>query len=143
MGGTSIKLPTIGWVKTYEGLPHTTCKSITISRTADSWFIAFAYEQNPEQKIKSQEVVGVDLGVKELATLSTGVVFPNPKHYKSHRAKLKRLSRVLARKVKGSGNRHKAKVQLGKHHAKIANLRKNTLHQITTYLCKNHATIVV
>ena len=83
------------------------------------------------------------MGVKELATLSTGVVFPNPKHYKVHIVKLKRLSRVLSRKVKGSGNRYKAKVQLAKHYAKIANLRKNTLHQITTYLCKNHATIVV
>ncbi|MEG3903407.1 MULTISPECIES: RNA-guided endonuclease TnpB family protein, partial [unclassified Microcoleus] len=89
------------------------------------------------------DVVGVDLGVKELATLSTGVVFPNPKHYKAHLAKLKRLSRVLARKVKGSENRYKAKIQLAKHHAKVANLRKNTRHQITTYLCKNHAKIVV
>jgi putative transposase len=42
VGGTSIKLPTIGWVKTQVGLPHTTCKSITISCTADNWFIAFA-----------------------------------------------------------------------------------------------------
>jgi putative transposase len=83
------------------------------------------------------------LGIKELATLSTGVVFPNPKHYKAHLAKLKRLSRVLARKAKGSQNRYKAKTQLARHHAKIANLRKNTLHQITTYLCKNHAKIVV
>ena len=143
VGGTSIKLPTIGWVKTHEGLPHTTCKSITISRTADSWFIAFAYEQSHEPKVKSHDVVGVDLGVKELATLSTGIVFPNPKHYKAHLAKLKRLSRVLARKVKDSSNRYKAKIRLAKHHAKIANLRKNTLHQTTTYLCKNHATIVV
>lgn len=143
VGGTSIKLPTIGWVKTHEGLPHTTCKSITISRTADSWFIAFAYEQHHEPTIKSHDVVGVDLGVKELATLSTGVVFPHPKHYKAHLAKLKRLSRVLARKIKGSENRYKAKIQLAKHHAKVANLRKNTLHKITTYLCKNHAKIVV
>ncbi|MEH1870344.1 RNA-guided endonuclease InsQ/TnpB family protein [Nostoc sp.] len=45
VGGKTIKLPTIGWVKTYEGLPHAACKSITISRTANSWFIAFAYEQ--------------------------------------------------------------------------------------------------
>ncbi len=143
VGGTSIKLPTIGWVKTHEGLPHTFAKSITISCTADSWFIAFAYEQNHEPTVKTHHVVGVDLGVKELATLSTGVVFPNPKHYKTHLAKLKRLSRVLARKVKSSSNRYKSKLQLAKHHAKIANLRKNTLHQITTYLCKNHATIVV
>ena len=143
VGGKSIKLPTIGWIKTYEGLPHTTCKSITISRTADSWFIAFAYEQEHEPTLKKYEVVGVDIGVKELATLSTCVVFPNPKHYKTNLRKLKRLSRKLARKIKGSNNRYKAKITLARHHAKIANLRKNTLHQITTYLCKNHAKIVV
>ncbi|MGI2904208.1 RNA-guided endonuclease InsQ/TnpB family protein, partial [Tolypothrix sp. VBCCA 56010] len=79
----------------------------------------------------------------ELCTLSTGVVFPNPKHYKTHLEKLHRLSRKFARKVKGSNNRNKAKTQLAKHHLRIANLRKNTLHQITTFLCKNHAKIVV
>ncbi|MBE9212333.1 transposase [Plectonema cf. radiosum LEGE 06105] len=143
VGGKSIKLPTIGWVRTYEGLPHTTCKSITISRTANSWFIAFAYEQSHEPTVKEHDIVGVDLGVKVLATLSTGVVFPNPKHYKKHLDKLKRLSRTFARKLKGSNNRYKAKIELAKHHTKIANLRKNTLHQITTYLCKNHAKIVI
>jgi putative transposase len=143
VGGRSIKLPTVGWVKTYEGLPHTTCKSITISRTADSWFIAFAYEQEHEPTTKQHDVVGVDLGVKELATLSTGVVFPNPKHYKANLEKLRRLSKKFSRKVKGSNNRYKAKTKLAKHHAKVANLRKNALHQITTFLCKNHAKIVV
>jgi Transposase and inactivated derivatives len=98
VGGTSIKLPRIGWVKTYEGLPHATCKSITISRTADSWFIAFARKQKHEPTVKSLEVVGVDLGVKTLATFSTGVVFSNPKHYKTHLNKLRRLSKELSRK---------------------------------------------
>jgi putative transposase len=143
VGGLSIKLPTIGWVRTYEGLPHTTCKAITISRTADSWFIAFAYEQEHKPTIKQHEIVGVDLGVKVLATLSTGVVFPNPKHYKANLKKLKRLSKKFAKKVKGSNNRHQAKIQLAKHHARIANLRKETLHKVTTFLCKNHAKIVV
>lgn len=143
VGGKSVKLPTIGWVRTYEGLPHTTCTKITISRTADSWFIAFAYEQNHEPTVKQYDVVGVDIGVKELATLSTGVVFPNPKHYKTNLEKLRRLSRKFAKKVKGSNNRYKAKIQLAKHHARVANLRKDTIHQITTFLCKNHAKIVV
>lgn len=143
VGGKSIKLPTIGWVKTYEGLPHTTCTKITISKTASCWFIAFAYSLEHEPTIKQHEVVGIDLGVKELATLSTGVVFQNPKHYKANLEKLRRLSRKVAKKIKGSNNRNQAKKQLAKHHARIANLRKNTLHQITTYLCKNHAKIVV
>lgn len=143
VGGTSIKLPTIGWVKTYEGLPHTTCKSITISRTADSWYIAFSYEQECQPTIKKHDAVGVDLGVKTLATLSTGKVFENNKHYRKNLVKLKKLSRIYARKNQGSNNKHKAKIKLARHHARIANLRKDTLHKITTYLCKNHAKIVV
>jgi putative transposase len=78
-----------------------------------------------------------------LATLSTGVVFQNPKHYKTNLEKLRRLSKSHSRKSKGSNNRKKSKIKLRSHHAKVANLRKNTLHQITTYLCKNHAKIVV
>ncbi|MCU0536773.1 MAG: transposase [Hydrococcus sp. Prado102] len=143
IGGTRLKLPTIGWVGTFEGLPHTTCKSITISRIADDWFVAFAYEQKHEPTEKQHEVVGVDLGIKELATLSTGVVFSNHRHYKKGLAKLQNLSRKYARTVKGSANRLKAKFKLAKHHAKVANQRKDTLHKITTYLCKNHAHIVV
>ncbi|KAB8320436.1 IS200/IS605 family element transposase accessory protein TnpB [Tolypothrix campylonemoides VB511288] len=143
IGGTSIKLPTIGWVKTYEGLPHTTTKSITISRTADDWFIAFAYEIPCEPSVKSVDVVGVDLGVKSLATLSTGKTFENPKTYKKQLRKLQRLSRFHSRKVNGSKNKHKSKIKLAKHHARVANIRKDTLHKITNYLCKNHAIIVV
>jgi putative transposase len=82
--------------------------------------IAFAYEQEYEPTTKKYEVVGVDLGVKELATLSTGVVFPNPKHYKTHLKKLRRLSKSLARKIKGSSKRYKAKIKLAKCHAKVA-----------------------
>ncbi|MEH1874940.1 MAG: RNA-guided endonuclease TnpB family protein [Nostoc sp.] len=143
VGGKTIKLPTIGWVKTYEGLPHTTCKSITISRTANSWFIAFAYEQDRVPTAKTHEVVGVDLGVKELATLSTGTVFPNPKHYKTNLEKLRRLSRQFSRKVNGSNNKYKCKLKLAKHHARVAAQRIDTLHKITTYLCKNHAKVVI
>jgi putative transposase len=143
VGGTSIKLPTIGWVKTYEGLPHTTCKSITISRTADSWYIAFSYEQECRPTIKKHDAVGVDLGVKELAILSTGITLANPKHYKQNLAKLQRLSNIYSKKASCSSNKHKAKIKLARHHARIANLRKDTLHKITTYLCKNHAKIVV
>jgi putative transposase len=143
VGGRSIKLPTIGWVKTFEGLPHTTTTKLSISRIADDWYIAFAYEQECPLTQKSVDVVGVDLGIKELATLSTGVTFPNPKAYKKNIQKLKRLSKTLARKAKGSNNRNKAKVKLAKHHNRVSNIRKDSLHKVTHYLCKNHALVVV
>lgn len=64
VGGTSIKLPTIGWVKSFEGLPHTTTTKLTISRIASDWYIAFAYEQSKQTTEKSLDVVGIDLGIK-------------------------------------------------------------------------------
>lgn len=143
IGGKSHKLPTVGWVKTFEGLPHTTTTKITISRVANDWFIAFAYEQPKQITDKSVDVVGVDLGIKAIATLSTGIVFPNPKPYKKGLAKLKRLSKKLARKQQSSSRKKKAKLKLTKHHAKVANSRKDSLHKITTYLCKNHAKVVI
>ncbi|WP_246162706.1 RNA-guided endonuclease InsQ/TnpB family protein [Brasilonema sennae] len=143
VGGVRIKLPTIGWVKTYEGLPHTTTTKLSISRVADDWYIAFAYEQECKPTPKPVDVVGVDLGIKELATLSTGVTFPNPKAYKKNIQKLKRLSKSLARKIKGSNNRHKLKIKLARHHNRVANIRKDSLHKVTHYLCKNHALVVV
>lgn len=143
IGGKSIKLPTVGWVKTFEDLPHTTATKLTISRIADEWYIAFAYEQPEQVTQKTVETVGIDLGVKELATLSTGVVFLNQKHFKKSLANLQKLSRRFAKKQKGSKRREKAKLKLAKCHAKIAFTRNDTLHKITTYLCQNHARIVV
>jgi putative transposase len=143
VGGVRVKLPTIGWVKTYEGLPHTTTTKLTISRIADDWYIAFPYEVETEPTPKLVDAVGVDLGVKELATLSTGVVFPNPKAYKKNIQKLKRLSKTHSRKSKGSNNRYKSKIKLAKHHARVSNIRKDALHKVTNYLCKNHAVIVI
>ncbi|MBW4628155.1 MAG: transposase [Brasilonema octagenarum HA4186-MV1] len=143
VGGVRVKLPTIGWVKTYEGLPHTTTAKLSISRIADDWYIAFAYEVEVEPTPKFVEIVGVDLGIKELATLSTGVVFPNPKAYKKNIQKLKRLSKAHSRKNKSSNNRHKSKIKLAKHHARVSNIRKDSLHKVTHYLCKNHAVIVI
>ena len=48
LGGTRLKLPTIGGVSTYEGLPHVTTKAFTISQEAGSWSIGFSYEIEPE-----------------------------------------------------------------------------------------------
>ena len=143
VGGTSLKLPTIGWVKNFEGLPHTTTTKVTISRIANNWFIAFAYEQTLQITSKTVEVVGVDLGIKVLVTLSTGVIFSNPRSHKKSLAKLQRLSKKLSRKQKGSNRRSKARLKLATSHARVANIRGDNLHKITTYLCKNHAKVVI
>ncbi len=84
-----IKLPRIGWIKTHEILPdNVTPKSVTISKKADRWFVSFKIEKEPQITEKSVDVVGVDLGIKSLATLSTGEVFPGAKSYRKLEAKL-------------------------------------------------------
>ena len=88
-------------------------------------------------------VVGVDLGVKSLATLSDGTVIPNPKFLRQRLKKVKRLQRAVTRKRKGSRNRRKAAQRLGKLHRKVANQRVNTLHQFTTMLAKTRSVVVL
>ncbi|MBR8829600.1 MAG: IS200/IS605 family transposase ISAsp9 [Chroococcopsis gigantea SAG 12.99] len=138
-----IKVPVIGWLKTYETLPTGfTPKSITISRTADRWFISFKIEAHLQETPKVVDVVGCDLGVKRLVTLSTGETFEGSKSYKKYEAKLSRLQWLNRRKKKGSNNDKKAQVKIARLHRKIANIRKDTLHKITTYIAKNHGEIV-
>ncbi|GGA02133.1 hypothetical protein CYANOKiyG1_14110 [Okeania sp. KiyG1] len=139
-----IKLPRIGWIKTYEILPDNIIpKSVTISRKADRWFISFKIEKEPSITEKSVDVVGVDLGVKSLATLSTGEVFVGAKSYKKLEAKLSRLQYLNRHQVKFSHNWKKAQLKIARLHTKVANIRKDTLHKLTTYLAKNHSQIVI
>lgn len=84
---------------------------------------------------------GGDLGVSTLATLSTGKRIPGPKAHKRLLGCLKRLSRALSRKVKGSNNRRKAKQKLARLHARIANIRQDSLHQLTTGVTRQFHTI--
>lgn len=80
-----LKVPVIGWLKTYERLPQgITPKSVTISRCCDRWFISFKIEEDPVVTEKLVDCVGVDLGVRSLATLSTGEVFLGAKSYKKY-----------------------------------------------------------
>lgn len=153
-----IKVPVIGWLKTYERLPvDQKPKSFTISRTADRWFVswkievstslnlntsaALSVEIEPTNESKLVDTVGVDLGIKTLATLSTGEVFEGTKSYRKYEEKLSRLQWLSRHKQRGSNNWKKAQIQIARLHTRIANIRKDTLHKLTTYLAKNHSKI--
>lgn len=141
LSSNKIKIPIIGVVKTYERLPQLDLvKNVTITRQADKWFISFKIEAE-ELTTTSSDIVGVDLGIKALAVLSTGKVIDGAKSYRKAEKKLGKLQREVSRKVKGSNNRAKAVTKLAKAHARIANIRKDTLHKLTTYLSKNHTVV--
>jgi putative transposase len=144
VGHQKIKIPNLGWVKTFERLPQgISPKSVTLSKKADRWFISFRIEVEPTNPEKSVDVVGVDLGIKTLATLSTGETFQGSKPYKRLESKLSHLQWLNRHKTIGSNNWRKAQLKIANLHRKIANIRKDTLHKLTSYLTKNHGMIVI
>ncbi|MDA8095442.1 MAG: RNA-guided endonuclease TnpB family protein [Betaproteobacteria bacterium] len=143
--GSRIRIPNLGWVRMRETLRfQAKIMSATLSRVADRWFVSIAVDTPDSShlpKAKNQGEAGVDLGVSALATLSTGETIPGPKPHKALLDRLRRLSRSLSRKVKGSANRRKAKAKLAKLHARIAAVRSDALHKLTTDLTRRFHTI--
>jgi putative transposase len=146
--GKLIRVPKLGWVRMREELRHPNCKimSATVSRTADRWSVSISIETNdPLTVTENQGTVGVDLGIRCLATLSNGKRYANPRPLARHLGLLKRLSRQLSRKAEGSNkkNRQRAKMRIARLHARIANVRKDALHKLTTDLTRNYGTVVI
>jgi putative transposase len=109
-----------------------------VSERAGRWFVSVQVEKEiPDPKASYQPVVGVDLGILALATISDGTRIENPRALKRDLRKIKRLQRVVSRRQKGSANRGKAVRQLARAHLRVANVRKNALHQVTSLLAKN------
>ncbi len=143
ISGKRHKLPFFGWLKTYEQLPICSTKKVTFSEQGGDWYISFCIEVDFLPTEKQREKVGVDLGISKLATLSSGVVFENPKAYAKANRRLARLQRDLNRKIFQSSNWYKAKLKVAKAHRKVADLRRDAIHHLTSYLTKNHGKIVM
>lgn len=144
--GTHTHLPNIGPVR-IKGGPHPLPKKIlsaTVKQEADRWFCSFLLEEEvPDPVQPPGEVLGVDLGIKTLATLSDGTTFQNPKALAKHERKLKHLQRSLSRKVKGSANREKAKRKLRREHYKVKCVRRDAQHKATTAITKRAFVLVL
>ena len=142
----SVQLPKLGELRLKEHgyIPTEGVKilSATVSEHAGRWFVSIQIEQEiADPQPKQKNIVGVDLGIKTLATVSDGTKYENPKALRSRLKKLKRLSKAVSRKVKGSCNRKKAARRLSKLHYKISNIRKDTLNKMTTVLTKTKSCI--
>ena len=139
-----IKVPRIGWLKTYEKLPTgIKPKSVTISKRADKWFISFKLEIEPQSHAPSNQVIAVDLGLLRFATLSTGEKVNSPRPYKKLEQKLRRLQWLNRRQVIGSNNWKKTRQKIAKLHYRISCIRSDFLHKFTKHLAKNHSKIVI
>ena len=132
-----IKLPKLKWVKIrgYRNIDNINgkIKSATISRESNGkYYVSVLYEMYDKIPVISHRtIVGIDLGIKKLLTLSDGTVYDNNKYIDKYAKRIKRKQRELSRKEKGSKNYYKCKKELAIFHSKLANARKFYTHKIT------------
>ena len=143
--GRKIRLPKIGWIKIRECLRFEgKLIAATVSRRAQRWYVSIQVEIEDEPITrKNHGVVGVDLGINHLATLSTGEHIEGPRPLKSSLKRLRMLSKAVSRKKKGSENRQKAKMKLARQHARVSDIRNDALHKLTTDLVRRFDVIVI
>jgi putative transposase len=142
----AVQLPRLGRLRLKErGYLPTEAKvlSATVREQAGHWYVSLLVEEERSVPVNCGPVVGVDLGIKKLATLSDSTEEPNPRHLKQRLKQLKRLQQSVSRKRKGSRNRRKAVRTLALLHRTVAHQRAHTLHQFTSRLAKTKSVVVI
>lgn len=143
---THIQLPRLGKLKLKERgyLPQDKkILSVVVSERAGRWFVSIQVEEEIIPRDDGEGKIGVDLGVKTLATCSDGQTYENPKALRKNLEKLQHLSKRLSRKKKGGKNRKKAQKRLARLHYKISCIRRDALHKLITSLTKTKSKIVI
>ena len=157
-----VVLPRLGRLKLHESarklarrLEAGTARimSATVRRDGARWHVSFTVEVERAGRAPARPdaVVGVDLGIKHLAVLSTGELVDNPRHLAAAQTRLRALGRSLSRKTgpdRRTGRRpskrwERASARLGRAHARVANLRRDGLHKLSTRLTREYGTVVV
>ena len=140
-----LALPKFGRLRLAERLPKS-AKPKTMTLTCDAagrYFVSFSVEVKIEDLPSTGKTIGVDLGLKHLATLSTGEKIAAPKKYAGRLRYLKRQQRALARKQTGSKRREKQRLRVAKAHVKVAQARNYEIHQLTTRLVRDYDVIAI
>ena len=145
-----LKLPRIGRVhcmeNVYDRVNGARLVRITVSRRAGNWCASLTVEReqpsSPAHTLK-RGAVGVDLGVKNLATLSDGTVIPNPRALGARLKALRKAQKALSRKVKGSARREKARERVARLHARVADVRTDAIHKATTMIAQTYGTVCI
>jgi len=118
--------------------------NLTISRdTSGRYFVSILVEVAVKPLKKTRAEVGIDVGVKTLATTSEGEKIENPRRLVKCEKRLQILQRRLSRKVKDSNNRKKARIRVAKLHARISDARRDTLQKFTTKIISENQAIYV
>jgi len=143
-----IQLPRLGWLRLKEQdyLPtgkETHIFSATCSEHAGKWFVSVSVEEETVPAENRSGILGIDLGIKTLATCSDGTTFENPKALRNKQKQLRKLQRRFARQEKGSKRREKTRKRIAKLHYRISCIRKDAIHKATNWVAKTKQPKVV
>lgn len=143
--GSRIYLPKVGKVRVVLHRPiEGKMKNLTVSKTkTGKYFISIQCEVELPGPLPLNGVVGIDLGLKHFAVLSTGEKIDHPQYLRKSERKLKRAQRVLSRRKKGSGGWQKARLKVARLHEKIANQRKDFLNKLSYRIASEHGHIKI
>ncbi len=142
--GDVLQLSQIGQVRCVVHRPLIgTVKTCTIRRQSGKWFACFACEYEPEPLPKSDETVGVDVGLNQFAALSDGTFVVNPRFFRRDEKALAKAQRKQSKQVKGSPARRKANKVLSRIHERIRNRRHDFVHQTARRLVNRFGLIAV
>lgn len=115
----------------------------TISKTpSGKYFVSFMCKYIPEHT-HGNGFIGIDAGITNLATVSSGEIIINPRYYTRAQKQLTKYQRRLSKKQKGSSNRTKARIKVAKHHEHVSNQRLNYIHKFTTKLIRENQAIAI
>ena len=145
----TIKLPKlknckIRGYRNLENLNGRIINATVIKDSSNRYYVSVVVEENTTNIITNtnHNIVGIDLGIKELITTSEGETFENPKVLKRYERRIIRLQRELSRKQKDSKNYYKCKEKLGVLYRKIKNTRNYYLHKVSKTITDNYKIIV-
>ena len=141
-----IKLPKLGMVKAKNKLiPQGRILNATVSQEpSGKYYVSLCCTDVDIKPLdKTNNSIGIDLGIKEFCITSDGKMIENPKYLKKSLNRLTKLQRELSRKSKGGSNRNKARIKVARQYEKIANQRKDFLHKLSTELIKNNDLICI
>ena len=144
----ALRLPKIGRVHCMENVTARVGDAkvlrMTVSQRAGHWYASLTVEREPRPgSTPKLGAVGVDLGVKNLATLSDGTVIPNPRALNTRLKALRKAQQALSRKTKGSVRCRKARERVARLHARVADVRADAIHKATTWLASTYSDISI
>ena len=152
VGQHKVYLAKIGKLKIVwsRELPNVPSSVTVIKDSANRYFLSFVVEILPETLPKTDNSVGIDLGIKTFATVGTlhatsvhGKKIDAPKPLKKRIKKYRKLSKSLSKKTRGTKRYEKARLRIAKFHGKLKDTRDNFLHKLSTEIIRENQTIIL